>query len=349
MRILHIISSLEVGGAQKLLANLLPLLAQGHSVTLLVNTDVGGSFTSRVKAAGINIIESRLPVYSWRNIFFIRRLLDGYDIVHVHLFPTVYWAACASLFKRSRMVYTEHSTSNRRRGKWYFRPIEQWVYSRFLKVISISSQTQQALTAWLRAGDGDARFVTICNGIDLTAFPMAPRQCHTPRTLIQVSRFEAAKDQDTVIRAMTLLPDNMQLLLVGDGSRLAECKQLAETLTCSQRIRFLGARSDIAALLQQADIAVQSSHWEGFGLTAVEAMACGLPVIASDVDGLRQVVEGSGLLFTSGDAAMLAEQVMQIVGDPARYEELSTKSVQRASQYDIRTMAEAYLALYGEI
>jgi glycosyltransferase involved in cell wall biosynthesis len=348
MKILHIISSLEVGGAQRLLSDLLPLLAQQHEVTLLVNTDIDNAFTSRVKDVGINVIVSRLHVYSWRNIFFIRKLLDNYDIVHVHLFPTVYWAAFACFSKRTRLVYTEHSTSNRRREKWFLRPVERFVYSRYWKIISISRQTQDALTAWLKTGNDDKRFVTINNGIDLVAFPMRRRQSHTLRTLIQVSRFEASKDQDSVIKAMTLLPSDMQLLLVGDGRRLEECKTLAESLGCSNRIHFLGARSDISALLLQADIAVQASHWEGFGLTAIEAMACGLPVIASDVPGLKQVVEDYGLLFTSGDTTMLARQIMRIVTDPALYEALSAKSVQRASHYDIRTMAKKYLALYGQ-
>ena len=346
MKILHIISSLKVGGAQRLLSDLLPLLAQQHEVTLLVNTDIDNAFTSRVKDVGINVIVSRLHVYSWRNIFFIRKLLDNYDIVHVHLFPTVYWAAFACFSKRTRLVYTEHSTSNRRREKWYLRPVERFVYSRYWKIISISRQTQDALTAWLKTGNDDKRFVTINNGIDLVAFPMRRRQSHTLRTLIQVSRFEASKDQDSVIKAMTLLPSDMQLLLVGDGRRLEECKTLATALGVSERVHFLGARPDIPALLQQADIAVQSSHWEGFGLTAIEAMASGLPVIAADVDGLKQVVGSYGLLFAQGDAYMLAQQVKRLITAPSLYQELSEKSVQRASQYDIRTMAAEYVKVY---
>lgn len=345
MKILHIISSLEVGGAQKLLSDLLPLLAQKHEVTLLINNDIDNAFTARVKAAGVTIVESHLPVYSWKNIFFIRKMLSSYDIVHVHLFPIVYWAAFASLFKRTALVYTEHSTSNKRRGKWYLRPIEQFVYSRYKCIISISRQTQEALTTWLKAADDDKRFVTINNGIDLTAYG-GERLRRTIRTVIQVSRFEASKDQDTVIRAMTLLSPDMQLLLVGDGSRLEECKTLATALGVSERVHFLGARSDIPALLQQADIAVQSSHWEGFGLTAIEAMASGLPVIAADVDGLKQVVGSYGLLFAQGDAYMLAQQVKRLITAPSLYQELSEKSVQRASQYDIRTMAAEYVKVY---
>ncbi|MBP5800404.1 MAG: glycosyltransferase [Prevotella sp.] len=349
MKILHIISSLEIGGAQRLLSDFLPLLSHGHEVTLLVNKEIDNDFSSRIKDAGITIITSILPIYSLKNIFFVRRIIKNYDVIHVHLFPTIYWAAFASIFKHIPMVYTEHSTSNKRRGKWYLRPIEQFVYSRYRRIISISEQTQYALTNWLGAATTDLRFTVVHNGINLSAFKPATHSKYQPDTLIMVSRFEVSKDQDTVLRAMQLLPTTLHLLLIGDGSRLETCKALCNSLKIQGRVHFLGARDDIATLLTNADIAIQSSHWEGFGLAAVEAMAAGLPVIASDVDGLRQVVEGAGLLFPKGDAEALSKLVKLLHSDNHTYKIIAEKCQHRSQQYDIQETTNKYITIYEEV
>ena len=119
MRILHIITSLEIGGAQRLLSDILPIMAQNHEVTLLVTDDLDNDFSRRVKSAGVRVMTtSGIPQHSLKNILALRRLMKGYDIVHVHLFPMLYWVSLASLLTSVRLVYTEHSTSNRRRGKW---------------------------------------------------------------------------------------------------------------------------------------------------------------------------------------------------------------------------------------
>jgi glycosyltransferase involved in cell wall biosynthesis len=230
-----------------------------------------------------------------------------------------------------------------------FRFADRIAYSRYDKIICISQATLNSLKGWMKAQADDSRLCVIENGIDINKFKKQHSEQHQPHTLIQVSRFEASKDQDTVIRAMSLLPKDIQLVFVGDGSRMEECKALCAKLNVQDRVRFLGARADIAQLLSEADIAVQSSHWEGFGLTAVEAMAAGLPVIASDVMGLRQIVEGAGLLFPQGDEKALAQNIGILTNNHVLYDELSEKSMRRAKQYDISNMTDKYMEIYEAI
>ena len=229
------------------------------------------------------------------------------------------------------------------------RPLERMIYSLYDRIICISEATRQAIMAWIKAKEGDKRFCVIENGIELKNFRKIPSAKQYPHTLIQVSRFVEGKDQDTVIGAMPLLPDDVHLLLVGDGVRLEECKSLAERLGLHERVHFLGARSDIAQLLSMSNIAIQSSHWEGFGLTAVEAMANGLPVIASDVEGLKQVVEGVGLLFPHGDAEILAQEIERLLADSSYYNEVSKRCLAHAEKYDICVMAEKYMKVYDSL
>ncbi|MBQ9230717.1 MAG: glycosyltransferase family 4 protein [Prevotella sp.] len=350
MKILHIISSLEIGGAQRLLSDILPLLAKDNQVALLVNKEVDNNFTHRVKDGGVDILSLNLPnLYSIKNLIALRKAMRGYDVVHVHLFPSIYWAAMASLFCKARLVYTEHSTSNKRRGKWYLRPIEWFIYSRYKRIISISEQTQKTLMNWLGAHEGDKRFVVVNNGTNLSAFQEVRREKIYPHSLIMVSRFAASKDQKTVIRALALLTEDVHVIFVGDGERFEECKAEAEKLGVSGRTHFVGRQADVASWLRKADIGIQSSNWEGFGLTAVEMMADGLPVIATNVDGLKQVIEGAGLLFPVGDEKVLAGHVERLISDGDFYKKLSEASKAKASLYDISKTAEQYMKIYKEI
>ena len=350
MKVLHVISSLEIGGAQRLLSEILPLMAKENDVTLLVNKEVENGFSLKIKEAGVKIVNCGCPnLHSPKNIFRLTRLAKGYDIVHIHLFPTVYWAAFASLITPMKLVYTEHSTSNRRRGKWYFKTIEKFVYSRYYKVISISQQTQNALTGWLDTIAEDPRFVVINNGVNLSSFQNLKEEKLYPQTLIMVSRFVASKDQMTVIRAMKLLPENVHVIFVGDGENLKSCKDLASMEGLSERIHFVGKQADVALWIAKADIGVQSSNWEGFGLTAVELMAAGKPVVATNVDGLKQVVEGAGILFPVGDYEKLAEILTRLITDSDCYRSYSKKCVERAKQFDISNTVSSYLDVYLSI
>lgn len=217
MKILHVITSLEFGGAQRLLSDLLPLQAKTEDIALLVYERVDNDFERKVVDAGVKIIS--LDEHNFHNpgvILNMRKIFKDYDVVHAHLFPTVWWASLAARGLKVKMVYTEHSTSNSRRGKWYLRPIEQFMYARYNKIISISQQTQDALCTWLRSTD--KRFVVICNGVDTARFASVKKPV-IPKSLIMVSRFASSKDQETVVRAMPHIDPEATLRFVGDGDR----------------------------------------------------------------------------------------------------------------------------------
>lgn len=344
MKLIHIISSLEIGGAQRLLADLLPIQkAQGLDVTLLVYQEVDNDFTKKIETSNIPIISLHTSNFRspW-NILRIHKIISQYDIVHVHLFPSLYWVALASIGTKCRLVYTEHSTSNERRGKWYFRPIEKAIYNRYHKIVAISQQTKDSLCQWIEVHNN--RVIVVNNGIDLSKYKVEHNHAISTN-LIMISRFVPSKDHATVIRAMQKLT-NSQLFLVGTGELIQACKELATQLKVNDRIHFLGARTDIPQLLSKSGIGIQSSNWEGFGLTAVEIMASGIPVIASDVDGLKQVVEGAGLVFPLNNEEELIKHIIFLQNNKEGYLQVANRCIQRAKQYDIHIMAESYKTIY---
>lgn len=351
MRILHIIPSLEIGGAQRLLSDLLPLQKQNNVVKLLVLKRVDTGFQRSIEANGIEIID--LHFNNFRNPLIVNKLIlymKQCDIAHVHLFPTLYWVALAAYkCKKVKLVYTEHSTYNKRRKNTLFRPIERYIYSKYDKLICISQQVQDNLVNWLKVKQDDRRFVVIENGVNLAAFFPVTLIDGDKKQIIMVSRFAQMKDQETVIRAMVNVSEEAELILVGDGPNKEHCEEVVRSLELTDRVKFLGARGDIPELVAQAYIGVQSSFWEGFGLTAVELMAAHKPVVATNVNGLKQVVEGAGCLFEVGDTKVLAFHINEMLKSKSLYTTLATKCYERAKHYDINRMVARYQEIYDEL
>ena len=102
-------------------------------------------------------------------------------------------------------------------------------------------------------------------------------------------------------------------------------------------------------MLKSADVVVMSSHWEGLSLSNIEGMSSGRPFVASDVDGLREVTKGYGVLFPHGDAEALANIIRKLHDDKAYYDEVAEKCHQRALMFDIDKMVDGYEAVYREL
>ncbi|MDE6332636.1 MAG: glycosyltransferase, partial [Muribaculaceae bacterium] len=123
---------------------------------------------------------------------------------------------------------------------------------------------------------------------------------------------------------------------------------LASELGLSERVHFLGVRSDIAELLKASDYVVMSSHFEGLSLSSVEGMSVGKPFLASDVDGLREVVKGYGILFPHEDSAALAAEIMKLEENREMYKSVAEACRHRAADFDIAQMVDAYSRIYNQ-
>lgn len=359
MKILHIINSLYTGGAEKLLLDSIPrYIEKGIDTELLLLCGNKSPFFEQLESQEVIIhsisIGNINKIYNPFLIFKIMPYLKKYDIIHVHLFPSSYWCAIAKLLSLSKikLIFTEHSTINKRMNKpfWYF--FDSIIYKQYNKIVSIGEQIDLNLRKHLKK-ERTNKFCIINNGIDISKYDYDPldrfKRNNDRKVIIQVSSFRQKKDQKTLIKAMTHLPTKTILQLVGDGVEREECEELVVSLKLTDRVFFLGVRTDISDLLSHADIAVLSSHVEGFGLVAVEAMAAGLPFIASDIPGLRDVVEGAGLLFPKGNDIILAEFINKLLSDDEFYYKTAQACYVRAKDYDISKMIDSYINIYKEL
>lgn len=363
MKILQVINSLGTGGAEKLLLETIPLYREaGIEMDILLLWDDQHPFTQQLKQLNICRVfvlneSSRVrDVYNPLNIFKMRRIMKDYPLIHVHLFPAQYFAVIANTFNfnKASLIFTEHNTSNNRINNKIFKPVEKLIYSAYKKVVCISEEIKVIYQNYLK--NYQNKLLVINNGVDLnnikSAIPLKRSELgfqNNDKVIIQVSAFRPQKDQDTLIRAMCLLPDNYKLLLVGDGERKTLLQNLVENLQLEKKIFFLGNRMDVPRLLKTADVIVLSSHYEGLSLSSVEALASGKPFIASDVPGLRDVVNNAGVLFDNGDEKMLADIIQNIIENPLIANSIVEKSIIKSKNYSIDKMVQQHINLYKSI
>lgn len=360
MRILHVITMLDVGGAERLMVDLLPLLQDtGNQVDLLLFNGVETSFKALLIEKGITIYElSRgkdVHHYFWNvynpcHIFKLKKFFQGYDIIHTHNTACQLYSAVVKrvVGLSNRFVTTEHNSYNRRRSMRCFKPIDTWMYKQYDSIVCISDQTYHNLIDYIGS---NKKIKTIYNGVDVTHFlkPIKNIQGQNQFVLTMVAAFREQKDHKTLLRAMTLLPDNYSLRLVGHGDIEESVKQYCSELGVENRVTFMGLRMDVAEILESSDVVVLSSHWEGLSLSSIEGMASGRPFVASDVDGLREIVGGAGVLFPHGDEKALANAIKELCENPIYYKQVATACQERAKNYDISKMADSYHELYESL
>lgn len=360
MRVLHIITSLRIGGAEHLLVELLPRLRQrGIDVELLLFDGTRTSFYEQLKHRGIQIYSLGKGIQAMHNpllIFKLRKFLKKrYDVIHTHNTPCQLLTAIAGWKCPSLLVTTEHNTFNRRRAWSWYRHIDRWMYDKYAQIICVSEQVRHHLSESLGSPGLKNRIRTITNGVDIERIACASpdsalqMQYSAKKIVLMVSAFRAQKDHKTLITAMNFLPKEYHLLLVGDGELRKETESFVQAQHLTDHIHFLGNRADVPALLKAADVVVMSSHYEGLSLSSVEGLASGKPFIASDVNGLREIVGGAGLLFPLGDANRLAGLIREVCEDTHLRNQIAERCTLRAAPYDVHRMVEGYERIYRQI
>jgi glycosyltransferase involved in cell wall biosynthesis len=361
LKILQIINSLQTGGAEKLLLDIIPIMnkKEGFFVDIaLLNSNDSPFLNELEKKIDISQIHkiSKGSIYNPFLILKILKYYKQYDLIHVHLFPSLYWVSIGKMLtnKKVKLVFTEHNTKNKRLNNKLFRIFDKFIYGFYDKIICISEPVKDALISSNIVNLN--KLIVIENGISMDLIKKAEISnrkllgySDSDILMIMVAGFRKQKDQDTVIKSLKNLPANHILLLVGDGERREDLKQLVERENLTERVNFLGIRTDVYPLIKMCDISILSSHWEGFGLSAVESMACETPLIVSDVEGLSEVVGDGALLFERGNENELVGLITKLLNDQELKQRQIINAKKRAHLFDNSIMVNKYLELYENI
>ena len=172
--------------------------------------------------------------------------------------------------------------------------------------------------------------------------------------LIYIAEFIPRKNHTFLLNTIPALREQiagLKVILPGKGTLLKDMKKLAVDLEIDDIVRFLGYRKDIADLCRASDVYVSVSLQEGLPVSVIEAMACGLPIVASDIRGHRDnVVDGeNGFLFALGDSKRMCDGVFDIYNSMELHERFSRNSVEFAKKYDLKSIRLKMAKIYDEV
>ncbi|MCC7013653.1 MAG: glycosyltransferase [Planctomycetes bacterium] len=369
MKILHVITTLDVGGAEMhLLAQVRGQVARGHAVRIAYLKGKG-SLARDFEALGAESVECvgsglGLPRKLWPGLAWA-------EIVHSHLLKADMASAVLATLagKRGALVSSKHNDEQVLK-----RPLVSWVHGLLGRAprctISLSDHVARFIAEHGRVPL--ARQQRIYYGLDPAPFERAAdepreRKLELRRSLgvapedvvfVCVARFAPQKAHDVLLRAFAQARRQhpaLRLLLVGDdpfGDGRDRAEALARQLELGPAVLFAGIRRDVPRLLGASDVFVMCSLWEGLGLVFLEAMAARLPVLATRVSAVPEVVvDGeTGVLVPPSDVDALAAGMLSLAGDPARRAALGARGAERVRKsFGLERMIEETLDVYRRV
>jgi glycosyltransferase involved in cell wall biosynthesis len=349
-----------IGGAHVHVRDLtLALTERGHQVRVFVGQQ--GPFTEFLSASGISFESLRYlrrsihPGADLRAFFELKRKLLNYspDLVACHSSKAGWLGRLAARALHIPVVFTAHGWSFTEgvpsRAAFVYRWVERLTASAADRIITVSEYDRRlALAADICSAE---LLQVVPNGIPDIDPILSADPGVEPVRLVMVARFDQQKDHAGLLQALAGLTELVWSLdLIGDGPRQEECRKLAASLQLTDRIRFLGLRTDVSELLRQAQLGVLVSHWEGLPLTILEAMRAGLPMVASRVGGVSEAISDgeTGFLIPRGDVALLRSRLRELIGDAALRRRLGSAGRRRfEAEFSAPRMIEQTLAVYG--
>lgn len=367
--VVHIIYALGTGGLENGLVNIvnrMPAKRYRHAIVCLTNAD---DFANRITVPGVHVVQLHkkpghdVAVY-WR-LWKTLRLLRP-DIVHTRNLAALEMQAITLFLPGIKRVHGEHGRdmhdldgSNRKYN--FLRKMLQPLIHRYIAV-------SKDLSYWLETvvGIQSDKIEQIYNGVDTERFFASDeKNCQLAITgfldsesivVGAVGRLAEVKNQRSLVLAISLilkakpeLAESLRVVLVGDGPMNNELRQLVETLSLKNSVWLPGDRKDIPELLRLMDIFVLPSLAEGISNTVLEAMATGLPVVATNVGGNPELIEEgyNGLLVDVDDPQQLAEAILTLVNDPVLREKMGINGSDRVRQvFDWHNTVSEYVSVY---
>jgi L-malate glycosyltransferase len=367
IRIGFVMHVMHVAGAEMLVAEIVRRMGDALEPTIICLDGIG-TLGEQLRAEGVDVIHlGRRPGRDYRVVWRMNRLIQarGIELIHAHQYTPFFYAALSKMvmMKRFRLILTEHG-----RGYPDLVSVERRLVNRWLlgpMADAITGVCEFSVDSLAR-NDGFSRknIAVIDNGIELDRYEPAhhPSEIRAAlgldparRYVANIARFHPVKDQAMLLRAYALVAaarEDVDLLLVGDGTLRGTLSELCQSLGIERRVRFLGIRADVPDILRAIDVFALTSVSEASSLTLLEAMASGVPVVVTAVGGNPELVRHGidGLHVARGDASATAAALLQILNDPAMASRMGQAGRQRVEErYQLDATVTAYLRLYRDL
>ena len=356
MKILQVIPYFCFGGAETMCENLTYALEKlGHQVCVVSLYGERTPISRRMEEAGIRIhyLDKKLGL----DISMISKLCrimkaEKPDAVHTHLDVIKYAVPAAKLAGIRRCIHTVHNVADKE-AEGRLQKIVNGIFFRWSwsVPVALSPMVQQTVVDFY--GLPQEKVPVIYNGVDLSrCIPKESYATGEPIRLIHVGRFNEQKNHRRLLEAFSLFRKeypSAQLVLLGDGELLEDTKQYANQLSLEDNVSFLGSQSNVHPYLHDADLFLLPSDYEGMPMTIIEAMGTGLPVVATNVGGVPDMItHGESGLLTELSAEAVCSAIRQLADSEQLRETLGKRAREDSMRFSAEHMARQYLLQYAE-
>ena len=354
MKILQVIPYFCFGGAETMCENLTyALTAMGHDVVVVSLYDEQTPIARRMEQAGVRILylDKKLGL----DLTMVPKLMkilrqEKPDVVHTHLDVIKYAVAAARLCGIRRCVHTVHNVAHEE-AEGRLQQIINTVYFRlgWSVPVALSPEVRKTIVSFY--GLKEAVVPMIFNGIDLSkCLPKTDHALAEPAVLLHIGRFNQQKNHRGILEAFAQVLKShpgCRLELIGEGDLRQETENLAETLGIREKVVFLSNQTNVYPFLQKGDIFLMPSRFEGMPMTIIEAMGTGLPIVASAVGGVPDMLEDrvSGMLVPCQPEAT-AQAVLQLLKQDDLRKTLGTNALRDSRKFGAEHMARCYCDVY---
>lgn len=363
--VLHVIDTGGPGGAETVFLNTVTALDKTCFRSICVVSREGW-LAQALRDRGMQPLV--VPAHGSFNLVYLRRLLaivrkERVDVVAAHLFGSAIYCSMVALIAHIPAVSILHGQSDIM-SRERFAALKMLIVRRGTDcLVFVSEKLKKELGTLLRAAD--TQCAVIPNGVDMANYSSEPdhslrRQMHLPDDALLVGAIgnvRKPKSYDVLLRAAKILRDRStryRFVIAGEGSgKLYEdLLGLRASLGLEDAVIFLGLRSDVALVLRNLDVYALSSTTEGFSIACVEAMASGVPVVATRSGGPEEILEGDrvGVLVPTQDPSALAAAIAQLAENRATADEMAVRALERVRErYTLEAMIDAYQTLFSRL
>ncbi len=366
IRVAVVIDSLKVGGAQRLIAAYAASAAAHGLDPVIITLREGGApfILESIRAAGVRVISLRAPslfnMQRWQKLVEILQE-ERVDLVQTHLIYSNILGTLAAHRAGIPVIATLHSTTVR--GGWKSRILKR-MENYCLRTYATRILAVGKVVADFNQGNyGERPIDVIPNGIPQPNMPENMEKERLRREItgetsgsliITVGRFSRAKGYEDMIEAFNLLSKGAQkpkLLMVGAGGNIDSIREQIESLKLNQSVILAGERDDVHNLLALSDVYASSSHREGLPLAVLEAMMVGLPVVATSVGDIPNVVtEETGVVVPPHRPELLAAALEDLLKNPEKRQAMGKAAHRRAmDEYSVDAWMRRHLDLYRDV
>ena len=350
IHITHLLPTLSRGGAERMAVDLVSRLDRQRFAGDVVAMVGGGPLEEEIKAKGLAVTifkkRTKLGLGVLRAI--VGHLKErGPTILHAHLSgPEIWGTRAADAARVPVMIITVHNT-DLDEPRWRL-ALRRRAWMRATLLVAVSQAVKRYL---VDNGVPEERIRVISNGVDLGRFVPSGR-VRSPRPVLStVGRLEEQKGHETLLRALLKVTKPVELRIAGTGSKQKFIEKTIQKLGLADRVRLVGDVENMPAYLGDCDLFVFPSRWEGQGIALLEAAAMGLPIVASNVGGIPEVVRDgeSARLVPPDDLEALATAINWMLDHQDEAARMGVAARQAAERFSLDRMVAEYSALYEEL